>query len=839
MSDAQFNTPMMKQYMQIKARYGDAILFFRLGDFYEMFLEDAYVGAKVLGITLTARHKGSDGKVPMAGVPYHAAENYINRLVKAGYKVAICEQVGEVQKGVEIVEREVVRVVTPSTNLAESGEDEVHRFLMTFSIVGSSLGVAMMGLTTGEVWVAEEQLPEDASNPSSVVQSLNDIITRYQPIEILLNEDWFNQTGVLSNFHRLGVNPFVYPDTNTNLSDAIKLVENHYGVDSLEGFNLHNLKAGIFALAKGLDYLSSTQKTPMHFLKFPRLIVNDRYLHLNATTIRNLELFSNIRSGSTEFSLFKILNKTLTPMGARLLRIWLVRPLLETRAIKQRQDVIDWFIHKPEKLGEINGLLKGLGDIDRYLSRVAVGVGNGRDINGLRLALERTRAVHMVLTDLKEDLLAKQLDEIAWAELDTLVDLISRAIADDPPITLTGGGVIRPGYSSRLDELREIAGGGRELLKQLEINERQGTGINSLKIGYNKVFGYYIEVSKANLDKVPDHYIRRQTLVNAERFIVPDLKEHEEKVLKAEFEANQLEYELYQSVVITVLQQTKLIHQISQFIGVLDGLVSLTNVARDNHYVRPVFTEGYDLEIVEGRHPVVEQVVEEKFIPNSLRLDMDPENDRGKFPRFIVLTGANMAGKSTYIRQVALLIIMAQIGSFVPAERMTLGVIDRVHSRIGAMDDLSSGLSTFMVEMTETASILNNLTDRSLVILDEVGRGTSTYDGVAIAWATSEFLIKESKAKVLFATHYLELTSLQNLFPGTANMHMAVAVRGKEIDFLYRVAEGKADQSYGIQVAKRAGLPPKVIERAESILNQLDVKDRASMSIGQRQLNLF
>jgi len=839
--EREFSTPMMKQYTKIKAQYPDAILFFRLGDFYEMFLEDAKIGAKELGITLTARHKGKDGDIPMAGVPYHAADSYISKLIKRGHKVAICEQVGEAGKGKEIVKREVVRVVTPSTHLSDADTDvstsiETEQYLMNFAVQGGRLGVCLIGMRTGSVWVDETRLPRKAGF-LPIFEALNEYAARYQPIEVLLAPEFYDQPEVVTDFHRQQISPFQYESAIRNPRAGISKIQQFYQVENLEGIGLADKPTACLALASALEYLSTTQRSQLKFIKHPQLILPQQYLYLSRQTIRNLELFTSARTGNTEASLFSVLNQTQTAMGARHLREWLLRPLLDPYLIDQRLDAVAHYVKEDETRTLTRDCLAEITDIEKNLSRLSIGIGNARDLVGIRQSLG---CIESLIGQINKSTLPQQMttliEKVEWSAVKNLAQLLETAIYDEPPVTLTDGKLIKPGYHPPLDELRATAKGGREYLTQLERREQETTGIGSLKLKFNRVTGYYIEVSKSNLGKVPAHYIRRQTLVNAERFVIPELKDHEDQVLQAQAQANQLEYDLYQKITDQVLEAVGVIQAVADLIAHLDVFQSLANVAVEQDYVRPHLDDGEVIDIREGRHPVVEKILRSKFVPNSTRLESQVESSQ----RYIILTGANMAGKSTLIRQVALVSIMAQIGSFVPAQSAQIGVVDQIHTRIGAADDLAAGLSTFMVEMVETASILNNLTDRSLVILDEVGRGTSTYDGVAIAWAVSEYLLNHARAKVLFATHYLELTQLVESYPEVANWHMGVVVTSDKVSFLYRLKEGASDQSYGIQVAQTAGLPKSVTDRAREILHQLHAQNVANIVPGgKRQRRLF
>lgn len=836
MNEAVFSTPMMQQYLKIKESYPDAILFFRLGDFYEMFLEDATVSAKVLGITLTSRTKGKDGKVPMCGVPYHAAENYIQKLVNHGYKVAICEQVTEPKPGKELVEREVIRVVTPSTMLPEVGDDvESSRdYLMTFVCLKNFIGTALISPKNGEVFVGQSQIDkvgDKSGYTKQVLDVLADYITRYRPVEILLSPDWYEDHTFLQQITHYDVSPFRFREF-TNIDVANKLVKDQYKVHTLESFGLDKSPTVLLALAQAIDYLTTTQKRDLSYLKTPSFINADGYLSLGGQTIRNLELFNTVRRGEVAGSLYHVLNETNTAMGSRLLKNWLIRPLADIKNIDARLDAIAAFVaHESQRRG-VGEALRSISDIERSVGRLNLGIGNARDLVAIRSALETilglTTTYDSVVTS---GIFSPYINIVNNDETFRLSELIKRAIVDSPPAVTNDGGMIRAGYSTELDRLRAITDGGLGFLSELERREQLATGITSLKVTYNKVFGYYIEVSKANSHKVPPHYVRKQTLVNAERYIIPELKDHETVALNAKTQMVELELTLYREIVNAVLAQTRLIQLVAEFIATVDVVQALATVAVANRYVRPEICDEEVLEIEEGRHPVIDQLVGESFVPNGVSFH--------KEEKMMIITGANMAGKSTYIRQVALLVIMAQLGSFVPATRMRLLPFTQIHSRIGAMDSLATGLSTFMVEMVETASILSNVSSRSLVVLDEIGRGTSTYDGLAIAWAVSEYLVSNSNAQVLFATHYHELTRMASVYENVRNYHMTVAKAENEIVFLYRVKEGVADQSFGIEVAKRAGLPKSVVKRAEVILADLQLQARAISPISGKQLDLF
>ena len=821
---------MMRQYANIKKQYQDAILFFRLGDFYEMFLDDAKLASEILGITLTARNKGKDGKIPMCGVPYHAAESYIQKLVRNGHKVAICEQITTPQKGKDIVEREVIRVVTPSTVLSENDELSTNNdYLMTFSLVKKTIGYALVSVKSGDVLVLSERLPD--LSVETILKHLQDKINRFKPVELLVLPILYDDPNSVRALFLAGVNPFRFEPSIKTSREAKDFIKEYYDVDTLEGFGLEGKDSILLALANALNYISSTQQSSFSFLKYPKLVVEEGVMYLPSQTIRNLELFYSMRRGDSKVSLYSVLNNTYTPMGGRLLRGWLLRPLNNKEEINSRYDVVSFFVDDRTLSDKLSHILSETTDIERSLGRLALKVGNARDLVALGVNLQNALKVKELLPDNVPTLLVKSLEKISWDTVSQVADLVLSAIKDEPAATLREGGIIRDGYDPKLDELRAIAKGGKEWLEKLEQTEREKTGIASLKVGFNKVFGYYIEVSKANTDKVPDYYVRKQTLTNAERYIIDELKKHEETVLRAQEQVNALEFELFNKIVDQVVQESLSIQFVSELTALVDVLLGFASLAVSNNYIRPEVVDEHIFEVEAGRHPIVELIMSEQFVPNDINLFEDE--------RMMIITGANMAGKSTYIRQAALLAIMAQIGAFVPANKMRFGLFDKILTRIGAMDDLASGMSTFMVEMVETANILNIATDRSLIILDEIGRGTSTFDGLSIAWSVSEHLLTKTKAFIMFATHYHELTELSNTYEHVDNYHMSVAERDDGIIFLYRVTTGKASQSYGIEVAKRAGLPKSVTKRASEILHNLTSQSRAISPISGKQLDLF
>ncbi len=793
-------TPMMRQYHKIKEKYRDAILLFRVGDFYETFGEDAKLASRELNIALTAtgRGKGAARRIPMAGVPYHSVMPYIQQLIKKGYKVAICEQIEDRDKsGIE--KREVVRLITPGTVIEDSLlEERASNYLMCVNRMGGKVGIAMIDISTGEFWLTE--LDDDK-------QSLENEIERVNPAEIVIPEslDWVLEVGCAVSR---------YDDYYFDYKNAYTTLINHFGVISLDGFGCGGLKAGISAAGAVISYLEDTQKRILPHIKPLKTLFLTDYMVLDSVTVRNLEIFENIRDGTQRGTLISVLDKTLTGMGSRLLRKSLRYPLMDVNAIRSRQEAIAEFIDDIMLRESLKEVLNDMYDIERIISRVAYGNAKGRDLILLRKSLERINAIRDLLKDCRSHKMRGIQKGLKTMDFSDIVDLIERGIVDDPPATLKEGGIIKEGFNAELDELRRIKHEGRRWLAEFEEREKLRTGIKSLKVGYNKVFGYYIEVRKSWLDKVPGTYIRKQTLTEAERYITEELKEYEAKALSAEERIKELEYELFEQIRAHIARRSRDIQEAANLIAELDMLLALADVAVENRYCRPEVVEGTELEIKDGRHPVVEREVKEGFVPNDVHFDTDT--------RLMIITGPNMSGKSTFMRQTALITLMAQIGSFVPAREARIGVVDRIFTRVGAYDDLSMGQSSFMVEMSETANILNNATERSLVILDEIGRGTSTLDGLSIAWAVGEYMHEVIKAKTMFATHFFELTGLADQLSGVKCYNVSIREAGDEIFFIRKVVEGKGTKSYGIQAAKLAGLPESVIESAKSVMKRME-----------------
>ena len=804
-------TPMMKQYMETKSQYQDCILFYRLGDFYEMFFEDALTASRELEITLTGKNCGQEEKAPMCGVPYHAVEGYLNRLVAKGYKVAICEQVEDPKTTKGIVKREVVRIVTPGTNLDTQALDETkNNYIMCIVYIADRYGVSVADISTGDYFVTE--IPDSAK--------LLDEIYRFSPSEIICNEAFYMSGVDMDGMKdRLGIT--IYSLESWYFDDEVcrkKLLE-HFEVSSFAGLGLADYDCGIISAGALLQYLLETQKNSLSNLTHITPYAAGKFMMIDSSTRRNLELCETLREKQKRGSLLWVLDKTRTAMGARTLRGYVEQPLIDKTEIIRRLDAVQELKEQAISREEIREYLSPVYDLERLITKIAYGSANPRDLTAFRSSLEMLPALLYILQEMKAELLK----DLA-VDLDPLEDLcilVKKAIREDPPIAMKEGNIINDGYNEEVDKLRRAKSDGKDWLAKLENDEREKTGIKNLKIKYNKVFGYYLEVTNSYKEMVPEYYTRKQTLANAERYITPELKELEDMILGAEDKLYALEYELYSEVRDLIASQIERIQKTAKAVAALDAFASLALVAERNNYVRPKINEKGVIDIKEGRHPVVERMIpNEMFISNDTYLD-------DKKHRISIITGPNMAGKSTYMRQTALIALMAQIGSFVPAKSANIGLSDRIFTRVGASDDLASGQSTFMVEMTEVANILRNATSKSLLILDEIGRGTSTFDGLSIAWAVIEY-ISDSRllgAKTLFATHYHELTELEGKIDNVNNYCIAVKEKGDDIVFLRKIVKGGADKSYGIQVAKLAGVPELVIGRAKEIVEELSDED--------------
>ena len=804
-------SPMMQEYVKKKAQYKDCILFYRLGDFYEMFFQDALTVTKELELTLTGKDCGLEERAPMCGVPFHAAETYINRLIEKGYKVAICEQVEDPKKAKGLVKREVIRVVTPGTTLDAASLDESrNNYLMSVVATEGRFGCAIADITTGDCFLTEVDKP----------QKLLDEINKFVPAEIICNDAFFMSgvdTDDLKN--RLGI--CVFPLDAWYFDDILckRTLMEHFHVNALEGLGIQDYDSGVIASGALFLYLQETQKSALSHMAGIRPYAAEKFMLIDSSSRRNLELVETLREKNKRGSLLWVLDKTKTAMGARTLRSYVEQPLIDAEKINERLEALEELNQSPMLRDEIREYLNPVYDLERLISRISYQSANPRDLIAFSSSLEMLPYIRQIIKDFKSPLLTKICEDMD--PLEDIAQLIRSAIVEEPPLAQKDGGIIREGYNSDVDKFRRSRTDGKKWLTELEARERERTGIKNLKIKYNRVFGYSLEVTNSSKDLVPENYIRKQTLTNAERYITQELKDLEDMILGAEDKLYALEYELFCDVRDKVGAEVVRIQKTAKAVAALDVFASLALVAQRNNFVRPKINENGVLDIKNGRHPVVEQMIEnDMFIANDTYLDNQKK-------RISIITGPNMAGKSTYMRQTALIVLMAQIGSFVPAEKANIGIVDRIFTRVGASDDLASGQSTFMVEMTEVANILRNATSRSLLILDEIGRGTSTFDGLAIAWAVIEHIsdTKLCGAKTLFATHYHELTELEGKIPGVNNYCIAVKEKGDDIVFLRKIVKGGADKSYGIQVARLAGVPDPVIRRAKELVEELSDAD--------------
>jgi DNA mismatch repair protein MutS len=803
-------TPMMQQYLRIKQEKPDVILFFRLGDFYEMFFEDAKIASKILNLTLTSREAGKNNRVPMCGVPYHAAETYISKLIQAGKKVAICEQIEDPKLAKGLVKREVIRTITPGTVLTTTLlEDKTHNYLVSINKSNKKIGFAFIEPSTGEFKVTEFTKDTDMISE----------LTRLLPKECLIPESLKEDNTLTMIAKDISMSITLQADWVFTEDTAKEILCELFGTTTLDGFGCTHLTAGIGAAGAIIQYLKDTQQSELnHIIRIIPYSTSD-FMTIDTATWRNLELTQTIRTGEKTGTLIWVLDKTVTAMGGRMLRTWIYQPLIKPQDIIYRQEGIEIFYKNSTLRKELLQLLKDIHDLIRLTSRIDAELANARDLIALKESLLVIPRIKKLLSEYTSINIINDIFN-NLDEMKDIVVLIDNSITNNPPISLREGGIIRSGYNQELDELYKITQDVGNWLIKLQQQEINRTGITSLKIGYNKVFGYYIEVTKPNLHLVPKHYIRKQTLANAERFITPELKEKETQILNAKDRINELEYNLFLEIRAQITKKIDRIQQVGNAIALLDVLLSLAHVAIENNYVKPIVNTEDIISIKDGRHPVVEKVLsEERFVPNDTFLDL-------KDNQILVITGPNMAGKSTYIRQVALIVLMAQIGSFVPAREATIGVVDKIFSRVGASDELIKGQSTFMVEMIETANILNNSTPKSLIVLDEIGRGTSTFDGVSIAWAVAEYIHNHepTRARTLFATHYHELTELELLLERVKNYQVLVKEWNDRIIFLRKIVPGNTDKSYGIHVARLAGLPEIVIKRAGEILSKLEME---------------
>ncbi len=807
-------TPMIQQYLEIKNQHPDAILFFRLGDFYEMFFEDAEKASKELEITLTARDGGNDNKVPMCGVPYHAANSYIAKLIEKGFNVAVCEQTEDPSMAKGIVKREVIRVITPGTVLDEMMLDEKqNNYLIVVDKDDFGYGLAVVDVSTGYFAVTE-------AKGVKALNQLIDEISRLQPVECLLSDVLIKQTELTDAIlKQVRLSIKAYPSTYFEYKKAQRVLLEHFNIGSLEGFGCSELTIGVSCAGALISFLAETQKSSLKHINKLIPYTTSSYMLLDPSTRRNLELTRTIRDSAKKGTLLWVLDFTQTAMGGRLLKTWLEQPLTDLMTIQNRLDIVEELLNNVFMRDDFKKLLAGVYDLERLASRISFGSANARDLTALKNSVQNLPPVKDLLATAYSPGLLELAERIDV--LSDIAELIEGAIDDEPPVSLRDGGIIKTGYHPEIDKLRKASREGKAWISDLEQKERERTGIKSLKVGFNKVFGYYLEVTRSNLASVPDDYTRKQTLANAERFVTPELKEYESLILGAEEKLTQMEYEVFQEVRDQIADSTPRIQETAAIVAKIDVYASFAEAAIKNNYIKPIILDDGVIKIADGRHPVVEKFTrEELFVPNDTYLD-------GAGYRMDIITGPNMAGKSTYMRQVALIVLMAQIGSFVPAAEAHIGVVDRIFTRVGASDDLATGQSTFMVEMNEVANILNNATGQSLIILDEVGRGTSTFDGLSIAWAVAEYILDPDKigAKTLFATHYHELTELANIYPGVQNHNIAVKEKGDEIIFLRKIIPGGCDRSYGIQVARLAGLPGEVLGKAKELLRNLEANE--------------
>ena len=803
-------TPLMTQYFKIKSEHPDTILLFRVGDFFETFDEDAKLASKVLGITLTKRANGKAAFVPLAGFPHHAIDTYLPKLVRAGYRVAICEQMENPKFAKGIVKRDVVEVVTPGVAFSDKLLDhKKNNYLLAVFLESDSAGLSFCDVSTGEFFAYEvpvQNLPQQFGliNPAEIIISKNQKASLQSAIEktvpevrITKSEEWI--------FH------FDY---------AKEMILNHFKVKTLKGFGIENLRTGLIAAGAILNYLKETQKANLPHISKIGLYNPSDYMLLDFATKRNLEVTFSIQSGGREGTLISILDKTNTAMGGRLLKKWIAAPLRKLEPILQRQESIEELYNNKTLRNNLRDELKEIGDLERLISKVCTGRANPREVVNIKTSLKKISLIKQLLDQSEAPTISKINENLK--ELEDLIFLIEEAIAEEPPPAITDGGIIRSGYNKDLDELRDISGNAKNWIANLQKSERERTNIPSLKVNFNKVFGYYIEISNAHKNKIPDDYIRKQTLVNSERYITPELKKYEDKILNAEEKIAELEYNLFNFVRKSIAERTTEIQENAALIAMLDCFVSFAESAEEYNYVKPEVNESNEIKIIQGRHPVVERILPpgEKFTPNDCFISNE-EN------QILIITGPNMAGKSVYLRQVGLIVLLAQIGSFVPAKEASVGLVDKIYTRVGASDNIAAGESTFLVEMQEAANILNNATNKSLILLDEIGRGTSTFDGLSIAWAITEYLHENPHvaAKTLFATHYHELNELASIFPRIKNFKVEVKEFDDKVIFLHRVSPGSADHSYGIQVAQMAGLPVSITRRAKEILFNLEDKE--------------
>lgn len=797
-------SPLMDQYFGMKEKCGGAVLLFRMGDFYETFGGDAEITARVLNITLTSRQKDKEGnRIPLAGIPYHALDAYLPKLVGAGYKVAICEQMEDPKKAKGLVKREIIRVITPGTIIEPSMlEEGSNNYLASVFEADGKIGLSFLDVSTGEFLATELSDGEG---------KLASELAKFRPSECIFPQS--ADPGLLSELEGMAVQKL--EDDEFDLAEARSRLLAHFGEESLSRSGLMEIGPAVRACGAVLSYLESAHLAAIDHISEIRLYSPKEFMVLDETTLRNLELFRNIRDRTKRGSLIEFLDLTSTPMGSRTLQKWLQMPLISSEKIESRLDAAEELVAGSLLRTEIREALKGGGDLERVVARTSCGTASPKDLVALKSSLERLPHIGQLLAGVKSSRLVDLKERLDLGSLKEVADLVGRAIKDDPPSAIREGGIIREGYDPELDELKSLLREGRGWISRMERDERKSTGIKSLKVGYNNVFGYYIEVTKSNLSAVPEKYIRKQTLANAERFITPELKEMESKVLSAQERSSSLEEELFLKIRAEAAGRAREIQEKAAALGELDVFVTLAVVAAESEFSRPKLNANGEISIRDCRHPILDRAMRGGFVPNDVHLD-EKEN------RFLILTGPNMAGKSTYMRQIALAVIMAQMGSFVPASFASISPVDRIFTRVGAYDDLSAGQSTFMIEMTELAKILSSATSKSLILLDEIGRGTSTFDGLAIAWSITEYIHNRVRGKAIFATHYHQLTQLAAVLSGVKNYNMAVKEEGDSVVFLRTVVPGATDRSYGIHVAKLAGVPEVVVSRAKEILREIE-----------------
>ena len=814
-------TPLMVQFHKIKNDNPDTILLFRVGDFFETFEEDAKTASRVLGITLTKRANGKAGHVPLAGFPHHAIDTYLPKLVKAGFRVAVCEQVENPKFAKGIVKREVVEVVTPGVVFSDKLlEHKKNNYLASIFIDDNNAGIAYCDISTGEFFTFEIPILKIAEQIETI-----------SPAEIIVTKEQNDELELLIDKNQINSKLTKLDDWVFNTEYANDILKDQFKTQTLKGYGISNLSLGIISAGAILHYLRDTQKSNLAHISKVSIYNPSEYMYLDLSTKRNLEILYTLQDGQREGSLISVLDKTKTAMGARLLKKWINAPLRKKDQIEKRLNGVEDFYKNKNLRNNLQNEFKEIGDLERLISKVCTNRANPREVVYLKNSLRKIPLVKQLLDQSNSDVLKLINDKLH--DLDDIFENVEIAIVDDPPISLSDGGIIRPGYNAELDELRDLSINAKSWIANLQKTERERSSIPSLKVSYNRVFGYYIEISNTHKDKIPENYIRKQTLVNSERYITPELKEYEDKILNAEENIGILEHQLFNEVRVLVADQAESIQKNAQLIGMLDCYLSLAECANDYGYVKPSINDSEEIEITEGRHPVVERIlpVDEKFTPNDYKLS---NHDT----QIIILTGPNMAGKSVYLRQIGLIILLAQIGSFVPAKEANIGIVDRIYTRVGASDNISAGESTFLVEMQEAANILNNATSKSLILLDEIGRGTSTFDGLSIAWAITEYLHEnlEVNAKTLFATHYHELNEMADIFPRIKNYKVEVREYDDKVIFLHKVSSGGADHSYGIQVAQMAGMPEFVTKRAKEILLNLEDKELTPYEIKKRKL---